>query len=82
MKYFILMRRVKGRFASSGKTNWIASQVGLDTIKEVNNIIEDNRFKDHEFRVIKGEELEWEVETEEITYTETREKGRKLKDEY
>lgn len=81
MKYFIL-HRTTGGISTSLSDKWTLLQIvdSLDGInlewkKEIDFGVRQN----HEYRVIKGEELPWEEEYEEITYTQKRLKSKKLK---
>jgi len=74
MKYFIWSRE-KNPMVIMGRHSWYYT-FECDSFREVQKIIE--RSPDLEFRVVKGKELDWETETEEVTRTETVVKSKKL----
>lgn len=80
MKYFILARE-KNPLVIVGKRNWTFMAI-YETFEEVENIVNNrsNVFSELEYKVIKGEELPWEEEIEEVVKKETVIIKRLLKD--
>jgi len=78
MKYHILSRQ-ENPIAVLGEHTWHYA-VTVDTFEEV-EILMERQFGigKHEYKIIYGEELEWEIEKEEVTYKRTEIKSKKLK---
>ncbi len=76
MKYHVLFRLKNPAFSvGAHKFEYFAA---LDNFKDLEDMVISR--KDLEFKVIKGTELEWEIETEEKVTVSVVEKLRKIKD--
>ena len=73
--YYIFSRVGQGGLIV-GRNSWnLLGELG--TFEEVETFINKNEH-DFEYRVVKGEELKWDVETEEVISKSTRIKSKKI----
>ncbi len=78
MKYHLLSR-IKSPFVATTSSDRYTYFAAVDSFQEVKLFIEQNPLR--EFRVIKGKELEWDEEYEEVITKQDVLKSRKLREE-